>query len=59
MRKYYLSAIVQCDKCGCEDTLDNQTETEGQLEPHIERYYKKHEDKDLCLDCYTEVVKEE
>lgn len=56
MRKYYLSVTITCDECGIESTLDNQTETEQELERHVERYYSKKDGKDLCEDCANALI---
>lgn len=55
-RKYYLSVSITCDKCGIEDTLDNQTESRDELEPHIQRRYKNIKGKDFCEDCFNESI---
>lgn len=58
MRRYYLRVDIKCDFCGIQDDLDDGSLTEESLEPHINRYYVKHEDKDLCTDCYEDLIKE-
>jgi hypothetical protein len=38
------------------DTLDDGSTTEEQLELHVERYYHKKDGKDLCDDCFNDVL---
>lgn len=55
MRKYYIECCIICDKCGIKDYLDDGiTTTVDDLDYHIDKYFKKHNGSDLCLDCYEE-----